>query len=371
MNDYDPYFSQNDMGPVYDTYTGQGPRRLIHWEPWSNPDAATYITGINFYQRPRSCMLRLTEIYPFLYLSHAYIPKNDEPLPTPDKERDTGKGRWGHAYRDFWQQEAANQHFSGFKAMLNFSPLENADFRNWTISVAGDYRDEETVYQRYRATLPAEWGDKAPDRSPVKIGFYNTLFMWPMQIFGYENFLNICLEPEFNRIMDEFAEISRRVFRSFARLPVNFVTCHDDIVTPAGPLCSPAWLRKHIFPRYQEYWGILKDAGKRVFFLSDGCLDMFVDDIMACGATGIISEPFTNFKAVARRYKDILIAGEGDVRVLMRNNPEEIKKMVLSMVETGRMSGGYIMRIGNLIPFNIPPDAVKRYLDLSRDLGYR
>lgn len=35
--------------------------------------------------------------------------------------------------------------------------------------------------------------------------------------------------------MDEFAEINRRVFRAFARLPVNFVICHDDIGRGSGP----------------------------------------------------------------------------------------------------------------------------------------
>jgi len=118
--------------------------------------------------------------------------------------------------------------------------------------------------------------------------FYNTLFMWPMLVFGYENFMMLCLEPEFERIMDEFAEINRRVFR-----------------------------------------------------------------------------------AIARRYENCLIAGEGDNRVLNRNTPAEIRKMVESMVETGRMSRGYMMSIGNHIPFNTPPEAVKLYLDLSAELAYR
>jgi uroporphyrinogen-III decarboxylase len=55
----------------------------------------------------------------------------------------------------------------------------------------------------------------------------------------------------------------------------------------------------------------------------------------------------------------------------MRNNPAEIRAMVESMVETGKMSGGYMMCIGNHIPFNVPPEAVKRYLDLSKELAYR
>jgi len=197
------------------------------------------------------------------------------------------------------------------------------------------------------------------------------MFMWPMLVFGYEHFLSLCLEPEFEHIMDEFAEINRRVFRAFARLPINFVVCHDDIVLTSGPACSPAWMRKHIFPRYEEFWSILKAAGKEVIFMVDGCVDAFVDDVMACGARGIISEPYTDYKAIARKYDNPFIAGEGDNRVLMRNDKAEIRAMVDSMLETARMSGGYMMCIGNHIPWNVPPEAIKAYFELSGELGYR
>lgn len=44
----------------------------------------------------------------------------------------------------------------------------------------------------------------------------------------------------------------------------------------------------------------------------------------------------------------------------MRNDPDEIETMVRDMVETGKMSGGYMMCVGNHIPFNVPADAIKR-----------
>jgi len=355
--------------PIYESFMGLSPRRIAHWEHWSNPDAATYITGIDFYAQPRSCMLRLKEIYPFLSLLD--IPEQNTPFPRIEEQEDRGKGRWGHAYRDYWQQEEAEQHFTSHEEMLCFRPLEQGDFTAWHIPEAGDYRSEEIIYQRYRKNYPAEWGDKAPKGSSAQVGFYNTMFMWPLLVFGYEHFLTICLDPRFERIMDEFAEINRRVFRAFARLPVNFVICHDDIVLTSGPVCSPTWMRKYIFPRYEEFWGLLKQAGKEIIFMVDGCVDIFVNDVMACGARGIISEPFTDYKAIARRYKDCFIAGEGDNRVMMRNDPNEIRSMVESMVETGKMSGGYMMCIGNHIPFNVPPEAVKLYLDLSAELGHR
>jgi uroporphyrinogen-III decarboxylase len=55
----------------------------------------------------------------------------------------------------------------------------------------------------------------------------------------------------------------------------------------------------------------------------------------------------------------------------MRNDAAEIRKMVLAMGETAKMSKGYMMCIGNHIPFNVPPEAVKLYFDLSAELAYR
>ena len=354
--------------PRYESFMGLGPSRIAHWEHWSNPDAETYLTGIDYYAHPQLCRLKLKELYPQLGLG---VPKTDDPRPRPEEQADRSKGRWGDSYRDHWQQEIAGHRFRTQKDILIFSPLEQGDFSDWHVVEDGDFRSEDVIYERYRRSYPAEWGDQAPAGSSVSVGFYNTMFMWPLLVFGYERFLTMCLDPEFERIMDEFAEINRRVFRAFARLPVNFVVCHDDIVLANGPVCSPAWMHKHIFPRYEEFWGILKQAGKEVIFMVDGCVDAFVDDVMACGARGIISEPFTNYKGIAQRYDNCFIVGEGDNRVLMRNDADEIRGMVESMVETGRMSGGYMMCIGNHIPFNVPPEAVKRYLDLSAELAYR
>ena len=352
----------------YASFMGLGPKRIGHWEHWSNPDAETYLTGIDYYRYPRQCRLKLKALYPQLDLK---IPPTDDPIPRPETQTDQSKGRWGDEYRDHWQQDVASRRFESQEEMLRFSPLEQGDFTGWQVVEDGDYGSEEIIYQRYLQKLHKDWAEHPRPEASKSAFFYNTMFMWPLLVFGYENFLAICLEPEFDRIMAEFAEINRRVFRAFARLPVNFVICHDDIVLSTGPVCSPKWMHKHIFPRYEEFWDILKQAGKEVIFMVDGCVDAFVDDVMACGARGIISEPFTDYKAIAQRYDNPFIAGEGDNRVLMRNDPTEIRAMVESMVATGLMSGGYMMCIGNHIPYNVPPEAVKLYLDLSAELAFR
>ena len=359
--------------PRYEAFMGLGPSCIPHWEHWSCPDAETYLTGIEYYDHPKQCRQRLKELYPQLGLG---IPETDDPRPRPqldlegqssNSERHTV--RWGEGETATWEHGEAV--FHSVEDVFAFSPLEKGDFSDMVVVEAADFSSEEIVYERYRSRYPAEAGDRGAEGSSSSTGFYNTMFMWPLLTFGWELFLECCLDPRFDRIMDEFAEINRRVFRTFARLPVNFVVCHDDIVTTRGPVCSPEWMHKHIFPRYEEFWGIVKDAGKEVLFMSDGNMTELADDVMACGARGIISEPYTDYKAIARKYDNPFLAGEGDNRVLTRNQPDEIRAMVESMVETAKMSGGYMMCVGNHIPWNVTPEGIKRYLDLSAELAHR
>ena len=52
----------------YLSFMGRGPKRIPHWEHWSDPDAETYLTGIDYYEHPRQCRQRLAELYPQLGL---------------------------------------------------------------------------------------------------------------------------------------------------------------------------------------------------------------------------------------------------------------------------------------------------------------
>lgn len=343
---------------------GKGGKKILHLEHWSNPDAETYLTGIDYYERPRDCRQRLAELYPMLNLP---IPESNAPKKRPSNQSSNQEHhtvRWGDGETATF--EHGEKYFKTEEDVFAFSPLAHADFTDWPFVVEnGDFSSEEIIYQRYRKNFPAEWGDHAPEFSTAGTGFYNTTFMWPMLSFGWEMFLATCLDERFERIMDEFAEINRRVFRAFARLPINFCGCHDDIVMTRGPVCSRQWMEKYIFPRYEEYWGYLNEKGIQVNFTTDGKPDVFVDDIIRCGARGLITEPYADFKAIAKKYPDIMLAGEGDNRILTYGTKEDIRKMVESMAETGKECGGYFMCIGNHIPWNVPGESIKYYLDYS------
>lgn len=352
----------------YLAFMGKGPKQVPHWEHFSNPDAETFLTGIDYYKHPRLCRLKLHELYPQLELP---IPESDNPK-TPPTSDDTKNHtvRWGDGQSGTFLHGEAFFHTP--EDVFSYHPLDHADLRRSPhIVEALNYSSEDILYEHFRKNYPAQWGDTAPEGSSASAFFYNTTFMWPMLTFGWELFMTCCLDDRFEPVMKEFDQINRRVFGAFARLPVNFVICHDDIVTTRGPVCSPQWMHKYVFPRYEEYWDMVKKAGKEVIFMADGCMNEYADDIFACGARGIISEPYTNYKRIAKNHPDCFIAGEGDNRILSRNDPAQIRKMVENMVETAHMSGGYMMCIGNHIPWNVPGDAIKRYLNLSMELAVR
>lgn len=82
------------MTNKYLALMGQKPSHIPHWEHWSNPDAETFITGIDHYKHPLLAKQKLNELYPELYLS---LPDNDNPIsePSNDVNSENATTRWG------------------------------------------------------------------------------------------------------------------------------------------------------------------------------------------------------------------------------------------------------------------------------------
>ena len=115
---------------LYNVYMGMGGKKLLHREPWSNPDAETYLTGINYYERPRSCRQRLRELYPMV-VEGWEIPESDAPIPRPKLGGAVPSNDEHHTVRWGDSETGTFLHGAYFKTpedVFNFSPLEHADF---------------------------------------------------------------------------------------------------------------------------------------------------------------------------------------------------------------------------------------------------
>ncbi len=353
-------------------YRRQPTDRIPHCEFYSNPDALTLITGVDAYATPQTAELGLLKRYA---VDVWWPTESDAPLAHPDDgqvvtdEEGRTSARWGAGRTWHWDWGAR---FKTIDDVLRFEPLENLDYR-WMEPVGLDLSvSVDELAAQFQANVDAQrriLGDLA--LAPA--GFYNTLFMWPLLNFGWELFIELVMEhpEEFERIMKGFAETSRKVFRAWAKTDVEVVQSHDDICFQRGPTFAPDWLRKHVYPYYEEFWGYLKESGKTVVFICDGNLDQVIDDVLACGADGTFMETYTDIREYKRKHPNAVLIGGGDNRILKGGDPEAIERMVVEMTEIGRDMPGYFYSISNHITWDLDPVTVKTYFDACEKHGSR
>ena len=63
----------------YNSFMGNGPEQIAHWEHFACPDAETFITDIDYYEHPKVCREKMNELYPLLDLE---IPPTDDHIRT-------------------------------------------------------------------------------------------------------------------------------------------------------------------------------------------------------------------------------------------------------------------------------------------------
>lgn len=344
------------------------------WEHFSNPEAEHLITGIDPFDHPRLARERLLEL---TYMDVGGVPASDDPIPRlPEGEASftDSEGRlsvrWGTGRSWHWDW---GHRFPTIESVLAYQPLENLDLRTADIVENHDFSvSVEEMAKQYQ-----EWIDFARsvtgERGLVTGGFYNTMFMWPLLTFGWENFLELgaAYRDECRRLIADFAELSRKAFKAMAMTDIEVVISHDDICFQGGPVFSPEWLRDMIYPYYEEFWSYVREAGNKVIFVCDGNVDQVADDVFACGADGIISEPYTDWRTMAKKHPDKVIAGDGDNRVIATGDTEAIFAMVRNMADWGKQYPGYFFCIGNHISWELPAEGVKAYFDAAAEYGRR
>jgi phosphoserine phosphatase len=348
--------------------------RISHWESFSHPGFEQQVTGIDPWDHPQRARQRLLELF---LIDVGSVPVSDAPLERfsdsqltfveDDGARSVRRGA-GRTWHWDW-----GKHFKTIEDVLSYDPMAHLDQRNTGVVAEYDYRLDvdhlAAVLQRELDTQRAATGQRAL----VTGSFYNTIFMWPLLTFGWELFLELgaLYEGEMRRLLGQFAERSRKAFQAFARTDVEVVISHDDICYAAGPVFRPEWLRRMIYPYYEEFWGYLHGAGKKVVFISDGNVDRVAEDVFACGADGIRSEPYTDWGALTKRHPDKILAGDGDNRVLATADRAAIFEMVRGMAARGRGCPGYFFSIGNHLPWNLPAEGIRYYFEASEALGRR
>lgn len=200
-------------------------------------------------------------------------------------------------------------------------------------------------------------------------GYYKTIVSGAIEAFGWDMLLEAAADRErFARVLDSFFRLSLHHYQAWAKTSCEVFICHDDMVWTSGAFVAPEFYRQTIFPRYRELWAVLKKAGKKLLFCSDGNWTQFIDDIAAAGADGFIFEPMTDLDQMVAKYgkTHVIVSSKVDCRTLTFGTKAQIQAEIDASLKLARNCSGFMFAVGNHIPCNVPIENALFYMDYLR-----
>ncbi|MHB9132980.1 MAG: uroporphyrinogen decarboxylase family protein [Armatimonadota bacterium] len=145
-------------------------------------------------------------------------------------------------------------------------------------------------------------------------------------------------------LRDKVFEFYRAYTERWVRYDVDGIIFGDDWGSQRSLLISPRKWREFFKPKYQELFDIIRNAGKRVFFHSDGYILDIYPDLIEMGVSALNSQVWCmGLDAVQPYVGKITFWGELDRQHLLPNGtPAEIKQAAYQMAEKLSCNGGLI-----------------------------
>lgn len=205
---------------------------------------------------------------------------------------------------------------------------------------------------------------------------YTTLFMWAVEVLGWNTFMiAAALEPE--RFHDHFLvpciHKSAAIVAEMAQASDSpFVFVHDDLADARGPVFRPSWYEQTILPHYPQIFAEAKRLGKKVIYVADGNMTAFLPQLVEAGVDGLMFEtPATPLEAVIEHFgqeRRFFIGGIA-TQTLTFGTPDEIRRMVLDLVEQAGAYPGFAMASGGGLHGSVPLENLIAYLDARAAIG--
>lgn len=200
-------------------------------------------------------------------------------------------------------------------------------------------------------------------------GYYKSIISGAIQAFGWDMLLLAATDQtKFAKVLERFAAYTLHHARAWAKTSISAYIQHDDIVWTSGPFMDPDFYREAIIPLYRELWKPLKAAGKKVLFCSDGKVDMFLEDIAACGADGFIFEPCNDLEPIVKTFGGhyMLAGSQVDCRTMTFGSWDQVKAEIDATLALTRGLPGHMFAVGNHIPANVTDDMCLRFMEYLR-----
>jgi uroporphyrinogen decarboxylase len=231
----------------------------------------------------------------------------------------------------------------------------------------GEYADLEEHLRSLTRLLPA--GMKVL----VQLGY---VFMGAWQLMGFENFcLKLADEPDLvTDVVDRLGASQLAVLEILLQHEcVGTVWLPDDLCYNSGPVVSPRFYRRAVYPWYKRIAARCHDAGLPVGLHSDGDLRRLLPDLVDCGFDAIhpFEPPMNDILAAKRQWGGrIAVAGNVDLKnTLCAGTPGDVEAEVRTKIAALAPGGGWLLGSSNSIPDFCPVENYRALLAAGLTYG--
>ncbi len=329
--------------------------RLAHTEYCSNEALKQAVTGISDEGREREREFYRRWDIDFIWST------NDGPEPWEERGRTTDMGHSEFLEGGVDLRQPQECPFKDPEEALSFDAVAEYGLTDMDTLVAY----YERTYQDARAAFPDQ---------VFTGGYYRTLVSGAIAVFGWDMLLAAAADRRrFARVLDSIFQQTMHHCKAWAATSIEVFMSHDDMVWTQGPFIHPSFYHSEIFPRYKALWSVLKDAGKKVVFTSDGDYGMFMDQIVEAGADALCFEPMTALEPVVAEYgrTHAILASNVDARTLTFGSTEQIRAEVDTTLALAKDCPGFMFAVGNHIPSNVPVANAQYYMEYLRANWWR
>jgi hypothetical protein len=204
-------------------------------------------------------------------------------------------------------------------------------------------------------------------------GAWITYFEQLQQLRGMENvMMDLASEvPAFERLLDDLLAFNLRWIERWNRLEYDGLHFGDDWGSQNSLLIRPETWRRIFKPRYAAMFAAVRDAGRHVWFHSDGAVNEILGDLIESGVDVLnIQSAVVGPDWIARNLRG-RVAFRTDIdrqRVLPFGSPAEVKEEVQRTFEACGTARGGLIACGEIGP-DVPLENIRAMYEAFREHG--
>ncbi|MHA1695975.1 MAG: uroporphyrinogen decarboxylase family protein [Candidatus Helarchaeota archaeon] len=244
------------------------------------------------------------------------------------------------------------------------------DYDEWDIPSADDPKIDQIIngYQKIRKKV----------NEIVILPSFGEIFGRIWNGFGMELFTKLLYQEQkfIKRVFEDSGSYTFEKIKRFMEIdpPPEIIWLSEDLGEKLGPIMSPKFLQKYIYPWHKKICNVVHKNGSKIILHSCGNIRKLIPDFIESGFDGLnpiqSTVPMDIFEIHEKFGDKITLVGNVPMPLLTNGTVEEVKDYTIKLIKNLGPGGGFIMAADHSIPPNtIPENYIEGMLNITKKYG--